>query len=300
MCLYPKLIYNKKYTSNKKNGGNIPPINDERVKYVPVGCGKCMECIKQKAREWQARLLEDIKTNTNGLFITLTFSNESILELNNEIKDLTGYNLDNQIATLATRRFLERWRKKYKKSLRHWLITELGHENTEHLHLHGIVWTQEKKEIEKMWKYGYVWTGTEDGTNYVNEKTVNYITKYVTKIDEKHPNYKPKILTSPGIGSNYTNTENAKNNQYKETDTREYYRTRTGHKIALPIYWRNKIYNDEERENLWLQKLDKQIRWVNGEKIHINDNEGEKTYYRILEWHRAKNKRLGYGEDEKD
>ena len=31
MCLYPKLIKNRKYIANKKNGGNIPPVSDLRV-----------------------------------------------------------------------------------------------------------------------------------------------------------------------------------------------------------------------------------------------------------------------------
>ena len=37
MCLYPKLIKNKKYIMNKKNNGIIPEVNDERALYVPVG-----------------------------------------------------------------------------------------------------------------------------------------------------------------------------------------------------------------------------------------------------------------------
>ena len=53
MCLYPKLIKNRKYIANKKNGGAIPPVTDLRVIMVPVGCGKCIECLKQKGREWQ-------------------------------------------------------------------------------------------------------------------------------------------------------------------------------------------------------------------------------------------------------
>ena len=48
MCLYPKLIKNKKYQKNKKNNGKIPECNDERVLYVPVACGKCIECMKAK------------------------------------------------------------------------------------------------------------------------------------------------------------------------------------------------------------------------------------------------------------
>ena len=59
MCLYPRLIQNKKYIANK-NGGVIPPVSDNRVRFVPIGCGKCIECRKQKKREWQVRMLEDI------------------------------------------------------------------------------------------------------------------------------------------------------------------------------------------------------------------------------------------------
>ena len=48
MCLYPRLIKNPKYKPNKKNGGQVPPILDSRVLAVPIGCGKCLECKKQK------------------------------------------------------------------------------------------------------------------------------------------------------------------------------------------------------------------------------------------------------------
>ena len=150
MCLYPRIIQNKKYTKNKKNGGVIPAVSDKRVLAVPIGCGKCMECKKQKAREWQVRLLEDVKHNTNGIFVTLTFSNESIKKIVSGIRNgIEGYELDNEIARKAVRKFLERWRKNNKKSVRHWLVTELGHEGTENIHLHGIIWTDKREEIHK-------------------------------------------------------------------------------------------------------------------------------------------------------
>ena len=76
-----------------------------------------------KGRGWQVRMLEDLKEHKNGRFITLTFSNESIKEIYEEVKEtgLTGYDLDNQIATTAVRKFLERWRKEYKKSAKNML-----------------------------------------------------------------------------------------------------------------------------------------------------------------------------------
>ena len=184
MCLYPRLIFNPKYKRNKKNGGVIPVIPDKRVQMVPIGCQTCIECRKQKATDWQTRLQEDIKEHADGKFITLTFSTEKLRELYNELKNpsekvdkktgemyvpkiarvrsekfknLKGYEVDNYIVTYAVRSFLERWRKKNQKSLRHWLITELGDGTTEHIHLHGIVWTDKVMELESIWQYGTVW-----------------------------------------------------------------------------------------------------------------------------------------------
>lgn len=307
MCLYPRIIKNRKYTANKKNGGNVPAVNDERTKYVPIGCGNCIECRKQKARNWQVRLLEDLKEHKNGKFITLTFSNESIRILDKEIDiapyaALEGYERDNEIATKAMRLFLERWRKEYGKSIRHWMVTELGHNGTENIHMHGIMWTDKPvTEIERIWQYGWIWKGKivkGKLVNYVNAQTVNYIVKYINKIDNVHKTFKSKVLTSPGIGGNYLNGQDWKKNKFNEKKTLEIYRTSTGHKIAMPIYWRNKIYNEKEREQLWLQKLDKQERWICGEKIDIS--QGDEDYYKILEWHRKRNKELGYGDDVKN
>lgn len=291
MCLYPRLIKNRKYQSNKKNGGNIPSVPDDRVRAVPVGCGNCMECRKKKAREWQVRLHEEIRDRKDGQFVTLSFSDESLIELENKIGfKVYGYEKENKVATLGVRRFLERWRKKYKKSVRHWLVTELGQTRSERIHIHGILFTTESEEtISEIWKYGHVYIG-----DYVNEKTINYIVKYISKTDIKHKEYKSKILATPGIGKGYLKRRDRENNKYKGKDTREYYRTRQGIKLALPIYYRNHIYSEEEREKLWLQKLDEEVRYVNGVKIDVS--KGEEGYKHRLKQEQRKNHELGYGE----
>ena len=73
---------------------------------------------------------------------------------------------------------------------------------------------------------------------------------------------------------------------------------RDGREIALPIYYRNKIYTEEEKEKLWLIKLDKEERWICGERIDISENLDD--YYKTLEFYRERNKELGYGDDEKN
>ena len=157
-----------------------------------------------------------------------------------------------------------------------------------------VVWCDDLNEVEKHWGYGYVWKGKErlgKLENYVNEKTINYIVKYVTKKNFKHKLYKPIILTSSGIGRNYTNTHNFKEHRYKPNETKESYTSKTGHKTGLPIYYRNKAFTEEEREKLWIEKLDKNIRWVCGEKIDISKT--DKNYYKILKHYQELNMELG-------
>ena len=295
MCLYSELIKNPRFKETKKNGGVIPAVLDVRTLQVPIGCGNCIECRRQKSREWEIRLIEDIKDSMHGKMVTLTISDEYYYELNQEIKkELQGYDRDNAIVTLAMRRFNERYRKTEKKAIRHWLVSELGHEGTENIHLHGILWTEMRfEDIRKIWKYGYIYPRKdEQRKNYVNNQTVRYCVKYIHKIDKHHENYKSIVLSSAGIGENYITSGRAKIHKFKGKDTIEHYRTPEGYKVALPKYWRNKIWTDDEKELLWTYKLDKKIRWINKEKVDIRN--GYEDYFNILKYHQKLNRELGY------
>jgi len=299
VCLFPRRLPNRKYIKNQKNGGVIPPIPDERVRYVNIGCENCIECRKKKARAWKVRMMEDIKINKNAKFVTFTFSNEKLKELyemkaskrNKDISHLKGYDLDNALAKRGVKLFLERYRKEHKVSLRHWLVTELGHQGTENIHLHGIVWADDMNSVEKHWGC-FIWKGYEIRgklQNYVNEKTINYIVGYVSKIDPKHKHYKSIVLCSPGIGKNYIDSVNCKNNKYNGLKTDQSYTTRTGNKLNLPAYWRNKIYSDEERERMWIDSLDSGKVYIMGETTKAGEEEEKlRKYYQKI------NARLGY------
>lgn len=302
MCLYPSLIINKKYTPTEKNGGVVPHLKDKRFKYVPIGCGECIECRKQKANEWIIRLQEEIE-GKKYTFVTLTFSNDSLEEIKEaileeyfdvdtgeqikEIEDNEDIVSENNIATKAVRRFLERWRKKKGKSVRHWLITEKGHTGTERIHLHGLINSDDKEFIKNTWRYGFVYIG-----DYVNEKTIQYISKYVTKVDTKHRDFKGKILCSKGIGNNFFNKNKSKLNKFNEELTKEYITNKQGYKLGLPIYYRNNLYNEDEREMLWGYRLDKNKRWIDGTEVEANDY---KRIDSLTKSARVRNKRMGYG-----
>ncbi len=226
MCLYSSLFINPKYRANKKNGGVIPPLKDKRYGYISGGCGKCMECMKQKRNGWRARLTEDIKDYDNAKFVTLTFSEESLKDLRMKVgeegRKLEGYELDNAVAVKAVRLMTKRWVKKHGKSVRRWLITELGGKNGR-IHMHGLMYAS-NEDIEAGWGYGFVYIG-----QWVNEGTISYITKYLTKVDVEHKGYTPKICTSAGMGAGYIKRNYLKH-EYKGADTRMDYRLSDGRK----------------------------------------------------------------------
>lgn len=299
MCLYPKLIKNPKYKPNKKNGGNPPFCYDRRLKYIPAACGECYECRKKKQREYQIRLQEEIRTS-HGEFITLTIDEDNLKKLSKELKkenkeiwekakEINA--LENEIATISLRRFLERCRKETGKSIKHWCITELGEEKGR-IHIHGIFFGNEIVDIiKKKWTYGFIYIG-----QYVNERTVMYITKYMFKKCEYNPLFKGKVLSSAGIGAGYVARFDSSRNKFQGENTNETYQFRNGVKVNLPDYYKNKIYSEKEKEKLWLQKLDKGIIYIMGEKVNAKN---EEEFYECLEYYRARALELG-GIDKKD
>ena len=262
--------------------------------YIPIGCNKCKECYKKKANIWRIRLSEEIKRKDNGraYFVTLTFSTEKLKEIDEKINiEYKGYERDNAIAVHAVRRFTENWRSKYKKSIRHWFVTELGGGRYEHLHIHGIIWTKENfEEVRNKWNYGFVFPRDYQVIrNYVNSRTISYIMKYLTKYDTNHPNYKAIIMTSNGIGGNYKASLSEK--------MKDKYKTNQGYELTLPIYYRNKIYTESEREELWIKKLNENIRYIGRNKVDGNDVE---TILQLLRQEREINKKDGYGGEESE
>lgn len=278
MCLYPKLIENKRYKPSIKNGGIVPICDDERKRYIPAKCGKCFECRQEKAREWQVRICEELKVSF-GYFVTLTFSDESLNKLC-EQTGLKGWKgNENNIATAATRLFLERIRKELGTSIKHWFVTELGEEK-DRIHLHGILFDQRAVEyMRKHWNYGITYVG-----DYCNLRTVRYIVKYMTKKDVKHPDFCGKVLCSKGIGEAYLKRINIKEKRKRaHIDSVPQYIFPDGKKCKLPKYYVEKIFKDEEREEMWMRVLDEGITYIHGEKVSMDDEEtidNLRRYYR--------------------
>ncbi|AXH75366.1 MAG: putative replication initiation protein [Microviridae sp.] len=300
-CLYPITMRNPHYKPNKTNEGFPPTAWDERLEYIQVPCGNCEPCRKKKANEYRIKLIEKLKSKQGKMF-TMKFSEEAIDSLE---ADLMKKNLPydaNAVAKLAWRRFSDRFKKKYGHRPDHWMVPELGQNNTERLHLHGLIFEQVlntmkadklKKEIEQLWKYGFVDIGYK-----CDEQTINYIVKYVSKQDEKHPYFRGEVISTPGHGKTYLKRFDAQQNRFKGNkgdETVQTYRTIKGLKLALPQYLRRKIWTGYEREQLRILSEDKQEIYIQGHKYDLTIPGMSEAAMTDLEWYRQENIRKGYG-----
>lgn len=271
----------------KRNQFNPPQPSDGRLRWIEVGCGYCYECMKQKANSWKFRLQQEIKNkeNTKCLFVTLTFSDESLQELQQVGKENQNHTEEvNSIAKVAVKRFRERWRKKYAKSPKHWFVTELGGEYGR-IHLHGILFEDtNSEELAELWKYGFVYIG-----EYVNEKTIEYIIKYLYKGSDIDRTYTPIVLTSPGIGKTFFQTFDCQ----QLSPERSTVRLKSGIQMEAPTYYKQRQLTEEQKVQLHRKNLDKGEIWVDGIR-YIDDPSQEMNITKARKEAMKRYQRLGY------
>lgn len=173
--------------------------------YMYVPCGRCAECLRARRNAWRTRLIHECHFggHRRALFVTLTISPKY-------------YETYCKEPAKAVRRFADLIRKTYGRSMRYFFVTELGDEKGR-LHFHGIIWDPPflrgrdyrrnpsykviNRRLRHFWKIGATWVG------WCDARTCSYIVKYITKPDENHPNYRPRVFCSPGIGGCYLTPE---------------------------------------------------------------------------------------------
>ncbi|UPW40938.1 replication initiator protein [Sigmofec virus UA08Rod_6079] len=282
-CLNPLKIRNPKYKPTKKNDGVYDLPEDPRDLSLLVPCGKCVECRRRRASDWRFRMHQEYKYSDKSFyFITMTFNDESLKRLINETS-VDSVDADyNSVVIFAVRRFLERYRKKYKVSLRHLFVTELGGEY-DRIHVHGLIIGSKtdvkfhhkrygipvyrSPELEKLWSYGFIYL---EGCS---ERCVSYILKYIMKQDPQHPDYKPCLLVSPGLGKDYCNSSNIVIH-HSIPGGMWYCVASSGWKVAMPRYYKLKIFTEEEREARRKELLDNPPPFV----FHGREFDSEESY----------------------
>lgn len=218
---------------------------------LSVPCGKCHACQKRRMRDFKIRLIYECSKYAEGecAFITLTFDQASLVRF----KDSPNK---------AVRLFLDRCRKHFGESVRHWIVAEYGSLKGR-IHYHGILFGLPKnfntESLSRLWSYGFVFLGYVDP-----QKTAGYITKYITK-NFKYEKSAPRIISSKGIGLGYLNEQNIR--FHKHNGCFRPYMIFGNYKVPLPRYYFDKIFNDDDKiEMLFNRMCDTPTLYLEGKK----------------------------------
>lgn len=214
------------------------------LKFMPVPCGKCPECLSKRSNGWIFRLLEQDKVSENSLFCTFTYENKYFTRESGRLTEkgfMTLVKRDFQL-------FMKRLRKSTTngKIIKYYAVGEYG-SSTFRPHYHAIIFNSSRGDIEKAWGLGNV------HCDVVNGNTVAYTTKYMHKgrliplhsNDDRTPEFQ---LFSKGLGLSYINEQTI---AYHNADlSRQYLTAEGGVKIPMPRIYRNRLFSDSVKKKL--------------------------------------------------
>ena len=242
-CPIPIRIINPHYKKIASHSATeLDSYSDREDFYIDVPCGRCYHCRKSYKTSWNLRLQHEWRYMTseqknNSFFVTLTFTDD-VLPAATPTKE--------QIAPLI-RRFLERVRKHYKVSVRHWIVSEYG-DTTQRFHLHGLLFNVPFPiwKLAQLWRYGYV------SYRRLSPRRITYVTTYVNKQLRgllEDPKKRQYVFSSPGLGKAYT--EDRVTLLYSHHNGVPvpfiYHNNRP---FAMPRYYRGKLFTEDEREDM--------------------------------------------------
>jgi len=232
------------------------PITLQKTK-VLAPCGRCYACLRNKQREWFVRLTEEAKVAKNCFFVTLTYDNEHLP-------------IDKDGNSYVCKKDVMYFRKRLYKNMgspsdfRYYIASEYGPKTmrphyhailfnvseTDIIKLHAIVrksWSKQKQVGSKARDYFCHSRGIT--IDEVNNNRIGYVTGYVME-SKKDLQCGKKVfsLKSKGLGKSYLHSKSRVAWHKENILEHNYYPLPDGKKMALPEYYRNKIYSEAMKE----------------------------------------------------
>lgn len=229
---------------------------------MSVPCSRCAACLSRKREEWSFRLKQQLKVSTSCIFITLTYKEEN-LPIN-----------ENGVASVNKRDvqlFFKRLRKNSnQKELKYYLSSEYG-TKTFRPHYHIVLFDLINTDlILTSWGLGNI------KVDKINDARISYTTKYcITKSKIPKGATTPFSLQSKNLGLNYVE----KKKHWHEQDIKRMYCTNdNGTKIAMPRYYKEKIYTEFDREN-FSYYMNNRVNKITARKKCEHEKTQKKSYY---------------------
>lgn len=216
-----------------------PGQDDPRIRST-VPCGKCIHCLTNKRTAWTFRIKQHLKGVETASFITLTYDQNNVPLVYSRSARAHFMTLRKKDLRLFMKK-LRRQNEKYTTSkITYYAVGEYGTE-TFRPHYHLLIFNLDNMvNVEKTWSKGNIVKAE------CNEATIHYVTKHQIN-REVYRDYVEKEFAwiSNGIGKRYVE----KNSEYHKKN-RSILVTHNGSKIAMPRYYKEKIFNKLELKYL--------------------------------------------------
>lgn len=193
-----------------------------------VPCGKCYECVKRRRNDWYVRCVIQSRKSRYTYFGLLTYAE-------------VGQDLVKRDVQL----FLKRLRS-YGYVFSYLIVGEHGEKN-DRPHWHCLFFTDSGMRyahISKAWRGGYETDGDRNKAGWIrfepirSFRSIRYTVKYLYKYDGVDPRFELMASKNPAIGSSFLV------NQAFFLTRRSAEFTLDGQKIAMPRYYKRKIFGD--------------------------------------------------------
>lgn len=280
VCLTPFMVDNPKLMGEK----------------IPVPCGRCPPCFGRRTSQWSFRLRVEARQHLVSSFVTLTYDPQFLPKSDNGFATLVKRDLQ-----LFFKNLRQINKRKYgiEKKVIYYAAGEYGtHTFRPHYHIilfnvpNGAVldaWTRDRSPI------GHVHFGS------VSDASVGYCLKYINKklINKKRhardDRQKEFQLCSKGIGAAYLTPQMVKWHKDDPAD-RCLVMLEDGQKVSLPRYFREKIFNEDEKQiifdrmqeiaiekeyELWMKHGNNTEQWKHDETIGIIEKHNYRTKLKI-------------------
>jgi len=218
-------------------------------------CGKCLECKATRISGWSFRLIKQSEISTSAIFLTLTYNTDHVPITDKHLMTLDKTDLQ---------KFFKRLRKLHPKNtqLKYYACGEYGG-HTRRPHYHIILFNADQNLLEKAWKLGTYFIGDVQGAS------IAYTLKYIDKPthipqwkgDDRQKEFS---LMSKKMGLNYISKNTIKWHK-KDLLNRMYIPLKDGQKIIMPKYFKEKIYNKLQRNQI-SQHLENKEKLINNNK----------------------------------
>jgi hypothetical protein len=210
---------------------------------IPVPCGKCPACLKRKTSGWSFRLIKEGDISKSALFVTLTYENENLHYTEKGFKNLSKADVQ---------KFFKRLRKLSCNKLKYYAVGEYG-SKTCRPHYHIILFNANREIVHKAWTLdkkpiGSIFIGD------VTDASIGYTLKYMSKkgkipVHKNDDRQKEFQLMSKGLGKNYL-TEKMIRWHKDDLENRMYVPIKDNKKIAMPRYYKDKMYSESEKNRI--------------------------------------------------